>query len=126
MRGSRSVALPGANGTMTWTRLVGQTLAAEVWSGEVCAVSGPTIVHTDAVAATATSAAHLHAFHLRTLSSSCAPLRHATPPTGGGMSLADRFWHHHRQADGPRIALERNPHMRRTRSARPLPAIARP
>jgi hypothetical protein len=95
---------------MTWTRLVGQTLAAEVWGGEVwggevwggevCAVSGPTIVPTDAVAAIAASAAHLHAFHLRTLSSSCAPPRHATPPSGGRMSLADRFCHHHRQGDG--------------------------
>src|SRR5262245_56378784 len=72
MRGSRSVALPGANGTMTWTRLVVQTLPAEVWGGEVCAVSGPTIVHTDAVAATAASTAHLHALRLCTLSSSCA------------------------------------------------------
>src|SRR5262249_2185604 len=111
---------------MTWTRLVGQTLAAEVWGGEVSAVSGPTIVPTDTVAAIAATTAQLPPFHLRTLSSSCAPLRHATPPTGGGMSLADRFWHHHRQGDGPRIALERNPHMQRTQSARPLPAIARP
>jgi hypothetical protein len=29
------VALPGANGTTTWTRLVGQILAAEVWGAEV-------------------------------------------------------------------------------------------
>src|SRR6516165_7441374 len=102
MRGSRSVALPGANGTMTWTRLVGQTLPAEVWGGEVCAASGPTIVHTDAVAATAASAAHLHALRLCTLSSSCARPRHATPPTGGRMSLSDHFSHHHRQGDGGR------------------------
>jgi len=71
------VALPGANGTMIWTRLVGQTLAAEVWDGEVCAASGPTIVHMDAVAATAASAAHLNALRLRTLSSSCAAPGHA-------------------------------------------------
>src|SRR5262249_17423794 len=77
--------LPGANGTMIWTRLVGQTLAAEV-----CAASGPTIVHTDAVAAITASAADLHAFHLCTLSSSCAAPRHATPPSGGHLSLADR------------------------------------
>src|SRR5262245_35761474 len=34
-RGRRSVALPGANGTTTWTRFVGQ-----VWAGMVCAASG--------------------------------------------------------------------------------------
>jgi hypothetical protein len=50
---------------MIWTRLAGQTLAAEV-----SAASGPTIVHTDAVAATAASAAHLNALRLCTLSSS--------------------------------------------------------
>src|SRR5258708_32971439 len=98
VRGSRSVALPGANGTTTWTRLVGQILAAEVWGAEVwgaevwgaevwgaevSALSGPIIIHTDAVAAIAASAADPHAFHLCTLSSSCAVPRHATPPTGG-------------------------------------------
>src|SRR5215831_7264140 len=99
VRGSRSVALPGANGTTTWTRLVGQTLAADVCV-EVSAVSGPIIVHADAVAAITASAADLHAFHLCTLSSSCPAPRHATPPTGGRASLADRFSHHHRQGDG--------------------------
>ena len=106
VRGSRSVALPGANGTTTWTRLLGQTLAAEVWGAEVwgaevSAVSGPIIIHTDAVAAIAASAADPHAFHLCTLSPSCAAPRHATSPTGGHASLADRFSHHHRQGDGP-------------------------
>src|SRR5437660_10512644 len=84
VRGSRSVALPGANGTTTWTRLVGQILAAEVWGAEVSAVSGPIIIHTDAVAAIAASAADPHAFHLCTLSPSCAAPRHATPAAGRG------------------------------------------
>src|ERR1700747_729039 len=114
VRGSRSVALPGANGTTTWTRLVGQILAAEVWGAEVwgaevwgaevSAVSGPIIIHTDAVAAIAASAADPHAFHLCTLSSSCAAPRHVTPPIGGRASLADRFAHHHRQGDGRALA----------------------
>src|SRR5258708_29794189 len=77
VRGSRSVALPVANGTTTWTRLVGQILAAEVWGAEVwgaevSAVSGPIISHTDAVAAIAATTADPHAFHLYTLSSSSA------------------------------------------------------
>jgi hypothetical protein len=72
---------------------------AEVWGAEVSAVSGPIIIHTDAVAAIAASAADPDAFHLNTLSSFCAAPRHATPPTGGRASLADRFSHHHRQGD---------------------------
>src|SRR5262249_61801795 len=100
VRGSRSVALPAANGTMTWTRLVGQTLAADVCGAGVSAASGPIIVHADAVAAIAASAADLHAFHLCTLSSSRAAPSHATPPTVGSCSPADRFSHHHRQGDG--------------------------
>src|SRR5262245_40027087 len=127
VRGSRSVALPGANGTTTWTRLVGQILAAEVWGAEVwgaevwgaevwgaevwgaevSAVSGPIIIHTDAVAAIAASAADPHAFRLCTLSPSCAMPRHATPPTGSRASLADRFSHHHRQGDGGRRQHQR-------------------
>src|SRR5262249_37481815 len=103
VRGSRSVALPGANGTMIWTRLVGQTLAAEVCGAEVSAVSGPIIIHTDAVAAIAASAADPHAFHLCTLSPPWPAPRQATPPPGGSASLADRFSPHHRQGDGPRL-----------------------
>src|ERR1700746_1507650 len=76
VRGSRSVALPGANGTTTWTRLVGQILAAEVWGAEVwgaevSAVSGPIIIHTDAVAAIAARASDPDAFTLGLLLAAC-------------------------------------------------------
>src|SRR5262249_53048704 len=51
---------------MIWTRLVGQTLAAAGCG--VSAVSGPIIVHADAVAAITASAADLNALRLCTLS----------------------------------------------------------
>jgi hypothetical protein len=54
VRGKRSVALPGENGTMTWTRLFGQ----------LCAASGAaaTIVSADVSATTTAPAGGLRAF----------------------------------------------------------------
>src|SRR5262245_799725 len=87
VRGRRSMALPGENGTMIWTRLLGQ----------VCAASGAAAIAANAPASVTIVAieADLRAFARLCISSS----RGATACAARSRaSLADRASAHHRQA----------------------------